>query len=110
MNSIVTVLQFGWIYLRRYWVRLSASILFGVLFAFANSSFIWATGILTDRFNEKGGTKPQVERTEGQATAPLNEIKARTQGLSQQLREGIDPWLPRMGHPITQRQLIGGLL
>ena len=39
MSSIALVLGFGWQYLRRYWVRLAASILLAVLFDFSNASF-----------------------------------------------------------------------
>jgi len=50
MSSIASVLAFSWIYIRRYWVRLVASILLGMVFALANASFIWAAGTLSGRW------------------------------------------------------------
>jgi hypothetical protein len=32
MGNIRTVFRFGWVYLRRYWTRLAAGILFGIVF------------------------------------------------------------------------------
>jgi len=40
MNQIRKVLDFGRIYLRRYWGRLVGGILMGVLFGMSNASFI----------------------------------------------------------------------
>ena len=44
------VFGFGWKYLRRYWGRLLAGILFGVAFGLSNASFVWATKTLMERF------------------------------------------------------------
>lgn len=53
MRNILTVLGFGWTYLRRYRGRLAVAVLFGILFALANGSFIWATRTLTERFKSE---------------------------------------------------------
>ena len=53
MTNIFIVLGFGWHYLRRYWVRLAAGILLSILFALSSASFVWATGMLTERFSAK---------------------------------------------------------
>jgi subfamily B ATP-binding cassette protein MsbA len=53
MNSITTVLQFGWKYLRRYKTRLTASVVFGVIFALLNGSFVWVTKTMAERFDEE---------------------------------------------------------
>ena len=60
MSSIATVLDFSWAYIRRYWVRLVASILLGFVFAVSNASFIWAVRTLASRWelNEPVEAKP----------------------------------------------------
>lgn len=52
MNSILSVLRFGWTYLRRYKGRLAASVFFGILFALLNSSIVWVTSTLVERFDD----------------------------------------------------------
>jgi len=49
MGNIRTVFRFGWIYLRRYWTRLAAGILFGILFGLTSAGFIWATKVIIGR-------------------------------------------------------------
>ncbi|TMP99006.1 MAG: hypothetical protein E6L09_10485, partial [Verrucomicrobia bacterium] len=51
MNDLVRVFRFGWPYFRRYWSRLTAGILLGVLFGLSNASFVWATKTLITRMS-----------------------------------------------------------
>jgi subfamily B ATP-binding cassette protein MsbA len=110
MSSIVTVFGFSWGYLRRYWVRLTASVLFGLIFAMSNASFIWATRTVTGRFTSKDETA---------LAAPANKRSSFTDkfktgqtwlsGLGNRLEKVVDPWLPRMGQPVDWRQKVGML-
>jgi subfamily B ATP-binding cassette protein MsbA len=117
MNHIRTVLLFGASYLRRYWVRLTFGLLFSVLFALSNGSFVWATKILTERF--------EVNRAETNAplamtNAPLamtNAARAKVSLFSNQLKalnrsilKALDPWLPRARRALDWRQVLGVLI
>ncbi len=64
MSSIAIVLGFSWGYIRRYWGRLVASILFGVVFALANGSFMWAAHTLAGRWELKEPAKPETVKPE----------------------------------------------
>ncbi len=107
MNSILSVLNFGWVYLRRYRSRLFLGIFFSILFAFSNGSFVWATRTLTDRFSDK----PASSITETQSKSPLSgtELGRMVKRLGENLQTTVDPWLPRLGHPLGWRQVVGAL-
>jgi subfamily B ATP-binding cassette protein MsbA len=49
MQHLFKIYGFGWIYLRRYWVRFFCGVLMGVLFGMLNASFVWATKTLFER-------------------------------------------------------------
>ena len=49
MNHILKVLRFGLPYLRRYWIRLAAGVLFGILFGATSATFVWGTKTLIGR-------------------------------------------------------------
>ena len=49
MNKIKAVFTFGGPYLARYWQRLAAGILLGILFGMVNGSFVWATKTMFER-------------------------------------------------------------
>src|SRR5688572_19184348 len=52
MRHFKMVFQFGWVYLRRYWVRLVLGLVLGVLFGMTNASFVWATKTLMERLDD----------------------------------------------------------
>ena len=109
MDNILTVLRFGWTYLRRYWVRLTFGVLFGVVFALANGSFMWATGTLAERFKEKS----EVTAAKEVSNKPLTlseKVKARLEQVNQSVKAAVDPWLPRTREPLSWRQIAGMLL
>ena len=49
MGNIGTVFRFGGHYLRRYWTRLAAGIIFGILFGLTSASFMLATKEVVNR-------------------------------------------------------------
>lgn len=106
MHKIRTILRFGWVYLRRYWFRLTAGVLLGVMFGLTNASFIWATKTLIERFAEKDGSallvssKPALQKTSS----------AWSSRLKKDVNEFIEPWLPRAGRNLDWRQMLGGVL
>jgi subfamily B ATP-binding cassette protein MsbA len=108
MNRIGQVYRFSWPYLRRYWTRLAFGILFSLLFALSNGSFIWATRTLTDRFSEK--TVIVEKNSAPKMPADLSVLSERLQQLNQFLLERIERWLPRVGRPLDWRQIVGVLL
>ncbi len=105
MNHILTVLRFGAGYMRPYWVRLALGVLFGLVFALSNGSFVWATRTLSERFSGEppAVVAPQASPKASAWSQPLTE-------LNLAIQRTIDPWLPRMGQPITGRQMAGLLL
>ena len=58
MGNIGTVFRFGRHYLRRYWTRLAAGVLLGILFGLTNASFVWATKVLIGRMAPPGAFVP----------------------------------------------------
>src|ERR1051325_2040083 len=107
MSSIATVLRFSWIYLRRYWGRLVTSIVFGVIFALSNASFLWATRTLVGRFD---AAPAGLVRPAAPARSFLAQQLKDLKKFGEQLEQGLDRWLPRMGQPLSWRQVLGGLL
>jgi subfamily B ATP-binding cassette protein MsbA len=112
MSHIRLVFQFGWHYLRRYWVRLAAGVAFGVLFGMSNASFVWASKMLVERF-------APTSQTQAGAPAPAaNGLKlSKTSVFSREIKQLgdhanriIDPWLPRIGLDLDWRRLLGALL
>jgi subfamily B ATP-binding cassette protein MsbA len=106
MKNIISVLQFGWTYLRRYKARLAASVFFALVFAFTNSSFIGATRVLAERWSDKPVTAAESKK----AIKPEVGIKKVVERAGARVREWLDPWLPRVGAPMERRQLVGLLL
>jgi subfamily B ATP-binding cassette protein MsbA len=104
MNHIRNVLRFGWSYLRRYWVRLAVGLLFSVVFALSNGSFIWATRTLTGRFS------PEPTVVKKNAASRPAQFSVQLKRISQSIQRTIDPWLPRFGQPLEARQIAGMLL
>lgn len=107
MDNLLTVLRFGGTYLRRYWVRLAFGVLFGVVFALANGSFIWATRTLSDRFSEKSEVVVEQKSASNPKVLPTEHLKVRLEEWGHVIQKKIDPWLPRMGQPLEWRQITG---
>ena len=108
MNDLARVFGFGWPYFRKYWSRLTAGILLGVLFGLSNASFVWATKTLITRMSPPAATAPaaaKTERVDGKKSS--EQLKAR---LEQETQDLVDPWLPAVGRPVDWRQILGGLL
>ncbi len=112
MRNILTVLGFGWTYLRRYWVRLTLGVLCGYVFAMSNASFIWASKTLTERFSEK----TRVANTEVSEKVPalagerFKVWRERIEAINTAIKRGVDPWLPRVNQPLDWRQMVGAML
>ena len=110
MSSIAAVLGFSWPYLRRYWGRVVASVIFGLLFALANASFVWAVKVITGRFS--GDTPTAIVAAPASLKASVLPLPLR-HGLEwvkekgKRLDAAVDPWLPRSGHPMELHQVIG---
>jgi subfamily B ATP-binding cassette protein MsbA len=111
MQHLANIVRFGWPYLRRYWTRMLAGILLGVLFGLSNASFIWATQTLFERLDSKPRTEEKGSDKLAKFNFPFAEAaRAAVKELKQATDEGIDPWLPRAGRGLDGRQIFGGLL
>ncbi len=96
------VFQFGWVYLRRYWVRLVLGLVLGVLFGMTNASFVWATKTLMERLEDPA------KRQVGSVKAPVpaktpSELKVKSEKF-------LDRWLPRYGRELNWQHMLGGVL
>jgi len=100
------VFGFGWKYLRRYWGRLVAGILFGVAFGLSNASFVWATKTLMERFQPTSETRIIIKK---ESSSP-GWVKQRTEELKNSVNRWIDPWLPRIGAKLNWKMVVGALL
>ncbi len=105
MEHIRQIFDFGWPYVRRYWVRLTLGILLGVAFGLFNATFVWGTKTLFERLEpvEQSAALPQ-------ANAVPGAWKARLDALGDRAAAVADDWLPRVGQPLAPQQIIGGLL
>src|SRR5262245_9957389 len=113
MSSLRAVLDYSWPYLRRYWFRLAASILFGLIFALANASFIWAVKTLAGSFEQARPAPVQAAEVTSDATTLTSRVKewrARLNALGQHVERVVDPWLPRSAQPLDWRQISGLLI
>lgn len=99
MGNIKTVFRFGWVYLKRYWVRLALGVAIGMLFGLTNASFVWATKTIMERLDDPNDPKTQVVAS----TKKPGEFATR-------VNTTIDPWLPKMGRDLDWRQVVGGIL
>ncbi len=109
MSNIRAVFGFGREYLGRYWGRLLAGVLLGMLFGLTNASFVWATKTLMDRLKEPEAVAIPIAQLPVSSQVPsgfthyLDDIK-------ESVDTAIDPWLPRQGHPLDWRQILGAIL
>ena len=112
MNNLKAVFSFGWPYLRRYWGRLLAGVLAGLVFGVSSGTFIWATRTLIDRLDPE----PKRERVERAAKAPkllehrFSWVKEDLHALEKKVDALIDPWLPKTGLELDWRMILGGLM
>jgi len=105
VENIRQIFDFGWPYVRRYWVRLALGILLGVTFGLFNATFVWGTKTLFERLEP-------AERTMDvpQPNAVPSAWQAKLDALNNRALEMADGWLPLAGAPISIQQIIGGLL
>jgi len=107
MSKIFTVLGFGWKYLRRYWVRLVAVLLFSILFAMANGCFIGAVRTIFNCFTDDPTTQTASVRTVSLKAYPFAE---QIQAIGASLQNAADKWLPHAGQPMSLPQSFGIVL
>lgn len=107
MNHILKVLRFGLPYLRRYWVRLAAGVLLGMLFGVSNASFVWATKTLIGRMAPQTEMRAEPEQKQRRPGRFFDRLKVR---LDRHVHRWVDAWLPYAGRPVDWRQVLGGLL
>ena len=114
MSSVALVLAFGWKYLRKYWVRLTLSVVLGLLFALSNTSFIWAAQTIIGRFESKPDTEAVQPTTK--AASPSKSVLAalpisvEIRSWSEKAQVEMEIWLPRWGEKLTWRHKVGLLL
>ncbi len=109
MRYLKTVLQFGWPYLRRYWGRLFAGILLGLLFALSQASFVWTIKTLLERLDPPSVKKEALAKANDLAKPP-SYFRQLTKDWNAAAVQIVDPWMPMAGRPLDWRQMVGGLL
>jgi ABC-type multidrug transport system fused ATPase/permease subunit len=111
VDNIKSVFRFAWHYLRRYWVRLLAGVLLGVVFGLTNASFVWATRTLINRFEPEVQVRAEVTAvSEVKKAEQVETVTGRVARWGERMGGVIDGWLPRMGTPMSTQQFLGGLL
>ncbi len=113
MNSFKSILDFGWPYIRRYWGRLLAGILCGILFGLSNGSFIWAVRTLTERLTPRteAAAREDASPKETKSKHVLPALRERLDRLNSKVNQWIDPWLPLAGaKKMGWQRALGGLL
>ena len=112
MGNIKTVFKFGAHYLGRYWTRLCAGLLLGVLFGLANASFIGAAKTIVERFEpaKPASVNAAASTPENQLDKVAPGLKQRLANLKPRVQAAIDPWLPRAGAALSWRRILGALL
>lgn len=107
MNNYRLIFHFGLPYLLRYWRRLLTGILFGVLFAASNASFVGATNLISSRLEPSATQKAPESVISEQVSSKTEEFVG---DFKDNALNVIDPWLPRSGRAPDWRQIIGVML
>ena len=103
MGNFANIIRFGWPYLQRYWGRLVAGILLGVLFGLVNASFVWATQTIIARLAPNAVVLPVAAGQSGAMPEVVREWQSH-------VNNWIHPWLPLAGRALDWRQVVGGLV
>lgn len=101
MAQFINLMKFGFPYLKRYWTRLVAAILLGLLFGLSNASFVWVTRTIFSRIDPAYSGQVKIE-----ANTPL---KAKLKEAEDFALKILDPWLPLAGRKMDWKQIVGGL-
>jgi len=101
MRPLLSIMKFGWPYLRRYWRRFLPGLVLAILCGPANAIMVWLIKTVGTRL----------------APSTLLSSSSATSGIFRQLAEmqthlmqWLDPWLPLMGRALDWRQITGGIL
>ena len=103
MGNFANIIRFGWPYLQRYWGRLAAGVLLGILFGLINASFVWAVQTIVARLDPNTVLLPV-------ASAQSSAMPEMFREWQRSLHDWINPWLPLAGRTLDWRQVVGGLL
>ena len=74
MRYAFKILSFGWSYLRNYRLRLALGLLCGLLYAFSNGGFVWATRALTEHFSPPENPASLITQPQSQTISPGNNV------------------------------------
>ena len=107
ISNILSVLNFGWPFLKPYWVRLIAGIILWVTFGLFNASFVWGSKTLFERLDPNVTTQTEntlkIDLNESHFGAFVGPVKA-------SIDTYVKNWLPKAGEEISGKQILGGLL
>ena len=108
MRHAISVLKFGWPFLRRYRGRLFATIFLGWVVGLGNAGCVWVTKTLFERLQPGTTmTAPAKPATQGNAIAWAGDWARHAE---REVAEHVDPWLPKQSRPLDTRQIAGVLL
>jgi len=123
LKELKKIWAFGIPYLKPYRFRFILGIILSVFFGLSNGLFVLSVNALFNRLappqavaaiQQKPISKTEIiVNTEGLGNESLSKkLKEEWQGKTQPIREHLkslpDKWLPRMGHPVTWLQMLGG--
>ncbi|HVR36509.1 MAG TPA: ABC transporter ATP-binding protein [Methylomirabilota bacterium] len=109
MRHLKQILLFGWPYLRRYWGRLVAGVLLGILFGMSNAGLVWSTKTLIGRMAPPPDASVAGVASE-RADAGTDRLTEITRRIDDRVKEALDAWIPRAGRGLDLRQVLGVVL
>ena len=108
MRHLLSILGFGFPYVRPYLGRFVAGVVLAVAFGVFNGVVLWAVNTVVERMSPPAPQSAILLADEGEgASGFAARWKARAQAATTQV---VDPWLPQIGFKPTWRQILGGLL
>ncbi|MBG88486.1 MAG: multidrug ABC transporter ATP-binding protein [Verrucomicrobiales bacterium] len=105
MQNLLKIWKFGWPYLRKYWGRFAIGVVLGLIFGATNLGFVWVVKTLTGRIDPSQPVQ-QVEDAE-KNLGRIEKLKATVEAKTDEI---FDEWLPKAGHPLVTKQVVGILL
>ena len=109
MKYLLTILRFGWPYLRRYRERLVLGVLLGILFGMSNAGILGASKTILERLDPPG-TSPAATLRQVPLPPLLESMQTSWRQFNESLGQMLDPWLPKANRPLDGRQIAGVLL
>lgn len=113
MRELKKIWAFGIPYLKPYRFRFALGIILSIFFGLSNGLFVVSINTLFNRLTPVTAPALQASATPSIEAEALGKRlktlwKNKTSEIGKDFEAACDEWLPRMGHAITWRQMLGG--